>query len=240
MKHISLLALVVTLLTASFAIAPVLSNGFGGFAPEYFPVPQYDPPVQPAGYAFAIWGVIYTGLIAGSIYGLLLAAKDPDWQAMRPALAVSLGIGTLWIAAANASPPLATAMIVLMAAAAIHAMLLAGRSTPWFLVRPIALYAGWLTAASGVAIGVALGGYGLLSSQSAALVCLAAVLLVALIVQSRRPDEWAYPLAVIWALTGVSVDNATPLNLPIIALAGLGIAPLGARTVLSLMKGSRR
>ncbi|PID37278.1 MAG: hypothetical protein CSA70_12105 [Rhodobacterales bacterium] len=237
MKH-SPLALIVALLAVGFAISPIFSNGFGGFAPEYFPVLQIDPPVQPAGYAFSIWGVIFFALIASSLYGVLRAPDDPDWQAMRPALSVSLGLGVFWIAAANAAPPLATMMILLMAAGAVRAMLVAGEAKPWLLVRPIALYAGWLTAASGVAIGVLLGGYGVLSPQSAALLCLGLVLLTALIIQSRRPGEWAYPAAVIWALVGVLVDNLPGPNLPVIALTALGIALLGARIVLTLIKGA--
>ena len=52
-----------------FAASPFLSEGFNGFAPDQFPVPQDDPPVQPAGYAFSIWGVIYLWLIVGTGFG---------------------------------------------------------------------------------------------------------------------------------------------------------------------------
>ena len=230
------LALLVALLSVSFALSPLFSTGFNGFAPDQFPLPQVDPPVQPAGYAFAIWGVIYLGLIFSAGYGLVRGRFDPGWQAMRPALVVSLALGTFWIAAANASPVLATVMILLMAASAIRATLRAGPATPWLLVRPIALYAGWLTAASGVGMGVVLGGYGILSPQAAALVCLTLVLLTALTAQARRPQEWAYPGAIIWALIGVIIANASGPNLPVIFLSCLGIALLSVRTVLSLMK----
>ncbi|WP_323786360.1 hypothetical protein [Thalassovita sp.] len=230
------LPLLVAVLTVTFALSPLFSAGFNGFAAEQFPLPQVDPPVQPAGYAFSIWGVIYLGLIAGGLYGLLRAPDHPDWAAMRPALAVSLGVGTFWIAAANASPLLATGMILVMAASAIRAMLRSGSDTPWLLVRPIALYAGWLTAASGVGTGVVLGGYGILSAQSAAFLCLSAVLVVALAVQTRRPGEWAYPAAVVWALIGVIIANAGGPNLPVIFLSCLGVALLSVRILLTLMK----
>jgi len=42
----------------AFAISPFLVDGFNGFAPDQFPIPQIDPPAQPAGYAFSIWGLI--------------------------------------------------------------------------------------------------------------------------------------------------------------------------------------
>lgn len=220
----------------AFALSPLASTGFAGFTANQFPIPQIDPPVQPAGYAFSIWGVIYAWLILGAGYGVLRARDNADWQAMRPTLLVSLGVGIFWIAAANASPLLATAMILVMAATAIAAMLRAGRQNPAWQRRPVALYAGWLTAASGVAVGVLLGGYGVLDAQNAAIASLIAVSLVALHVQSRRPDEWGYPAAVIWALVGVIAANAAPLNLPVLGLALAGIAALALRGVQSFKK----
>lgn len=230
------LSIVVLVATLTFVLSPLASTGFNGFSYDQFPVLQIDPPVQPAGYAFSIWGVIYLWLIVSAGFGLLRAADDPDWEAMRPALAVSLLVGTFWIAAANVAPVLATAMIVVMAAAAITAMLRAGHRQSWLLARPIALYAGWLTAATGVAIGVVVGGYAIVPVQTAAILCLIGVLIVALAVQAARPREWAYPAAVIWALIGVAVANLSGPNWIIIALCGLGIAVLILRVFQSTKK----
>jgi hypothetical protein len=233
------LAAFVAIVTLTFVLSPLASTGFNGFSRDQFPVPQQNPPVQPAGYAFSIWGLIYLWLILGAGYGILRAANNPDWQAMRAPLALSLTLGTFWIAAANTAPVLATVMIVAMAAAAIIAMLRAGQDQPWLLVRPVALYAGWLTAATGVAIGVLLGGYGILPEQPAAILCLVAVLAVALVVQSFRPQEWAYPAAVVWALIGVLVANLPVANWSIIILAVAGNLALTLRTVQAVMKGIR-
>jgi hypothetical protein len=230
------LAIIVALAALAFVLSPFVTSGFRGFEPSQFPVTQVDPPVQPAGYAFAIWGVIYLWLLLGAGYGLWRAADDPDWQAMRPPLALSLGVGAFWLAAANASPLLATGMIVVMTASAIVAMLRAGQNNPWMQAGPVALYAGWLTAATGVAIGVVLGGYGILSAQAAALLCLTAVLLIALSVQSARPREWGYALAVIWALAGVIAANLHTGNWPVIALSVLGATGLAVRAVRLAMR----
>ena len=230
------LALVVLIATLTFIVSPLASTGFNGFSPDQFPVPQNNPPVQPAGYAFLIWGVIYLWLLISAGYGLWHAADLPDWLAMRLPLAISLIIGTFWIAAANAAPVLATVMIVAMAGAAISAMLKAGPGQRWLQARPVALYAGWLTAATGVGIGVVLGGYGIVPAQAAALICLTGVLAVALAVQSKRPREWAYPAAIIWALAGVVVANLPGLNWPVITLALVGIAALALRAVQSVLK----
>lgn len=231
-------AIVVLIATLAFVLSPLLTSGFNGFAPDQFPVPQDNPPVQPAGYAFAIWGIIYLWLIISAVFGVWRASNDPNWHAIRLPLAISLILGAFWIKAANDAPILATVMIVAMAATAIGAMLRAGNTQPWLQARPIALYAGWLTAATGVAIGVILAGYAILSAQAAAIICLGGVLLVALFVQSVRPREWAYPAAIIWALVGVIVANLPTPNVPVIALAALGIAALTLRAGQSLMKGA--
>jgi hypothetical protein len=220
------LAIAVVLLTIAFALSPFMTTGFAGYRPEQFPVVLEFWPVQPAGWAFGIWGVIYAWLILGAIWGLMNAPRDVHWNRMRPPLLISLCLGTFWIAAANAAPILATVMIFAMAASAVLAMLRAGKGTPVWQVRPVALYAGWLTAATGVGTGVVFGGYGVLSAQAAAVAMLVAVLVVALIVQSLRPAELAYPLAVIWALSGVISANASSENRPVIVLAAVGIVAL--------------
>ena len=40
----------------------------------------------PAGYAFAIWGVIYAWLVVSAVYGVIWRREAKDWEAMRPAL----------------------------------------------------------------------------------------------------------------------------------------------------------
>lgn len=235
-----LLAIAVALATAAFALSPFLTQEFAGFRPEQFPVVIEFWPVQPAGWAFGIWGVIYLWLLAGALWGWFQAPHDPDWQKMRLPLLVSLCLGIFWIAAANAAPILATVMIFAMAAGAIVAMLRAGDDARVWQVRPVALYAGWLTVASGVGTGVVLSGYGVMTAQSAALTMLALVMLVALWVQFRRPAEWAYPAAIIWGLCGVCAANLPSGNWPVIALSAIGVAALAAGFVLRGRAGKSR
>lgn len=219
-----------------FALSPLASDGFNGFKPDQFPVVQERWPVQPAGWAFSIWGLIYLWLIAGSAWGLWKASDNPDWQAMRMPLLISLFVGTFWIAAANASPTLATVMIIVMAVAAIIAFLHAGHGAPFWLVGPVGLYAGWLTAATGVAIAVLLSGYGIMSAGPAAILLILAVLAVALWVQSRRPAALTYSIAVGWALIGIVAVNWSAEYRHVALLAALGIAALAA---LYLSRGWR-
>lgn len=229
-----LFAVLVLLAAIAFAVSPTVSNGFGGYRPDQFPIPQADPPIQPAGWAFAIWGLIYAWLIAGSGFGAWKRADDADWQPMRPALLVSLALGAFWIETAHRTPIGATILIVAMLVPAITAFLRAGRRDRVWQVRPIALYAGWLTAATGASLGMVLGGYGVLGEQAAAILCLLGVTALALAVQAARPGEWAYPAGVVWALAGVIAANLSPANLPVLGVSGLAALLLAYRTAASL------
>lgn len=211
----------VLILAAAFAASPFLSSGFGGFYRESFPVQVGRWPAQPAGWAFSIWGLIYLGLILASGRAVLLPERTPEWRLVAWPLGISLLLGVFWIEAARYSPVLATAMILPMAAGAIIAMLRAGREWPQLL--PLGLYAGWLTAASGVAVSVVLTGYGLLSAGSAAILLLVAVLVTALAVAALRPAAWGYRAGVIWALIGVIAANVPANDWLVVAICGVGI-----------------
>lgn len=231
------MAILILLLTVAFALSPLASDRFSGFTAGQFPVMLEDWPIEPGGWAFSIWGVIYAWLIASAVFGLLRRRAAPDWAAMRPALAVSLGVGTFWIAAANASPPLATVMIVVMLIGAVMALVQAGPSDRVWLRWPLGLYAGWLTAATGVAAGVLLGGYGVTDATTAALIVLPFVLVMALVVGARCADAPTYHAAVAWALLGIAVDNAASGPRSVAGLALFGIALVLAGPLRRLTHG---
>ncbi|TRD20797.1 hypothetical protein [Palleronia caenipelagi] len=210
-------------LALAFALSPFLTDSFGGFAPDAFPVPQEDPPTQPAGYAFAIWGLIYLWLI---VHGAVGTRRDnPDWGATRLPLSLSLGVGVFWIPVANLSPIWATVLIWIMLGTALAALLRAGRSEPLLLDTPLGLYAGWLTAASSVSLGLLAGGWGLTGPVPAAILAILVALVVGLVILSRRPS-WGYTAALIWALVALVVQNLG--TSPLVA----GLSGLGALAVL--------
>ncbi|WP_167853546.1 hypothetical protein [Roseovarius aestuariivivens] len=211
----------------AFAASPFLSSGFNGFRPDQFPIPQVDVPVQPAGYAFSIWGVIYLWLLAGAAFGLLKRDAEPGWTAMRWPLIASLVVGAAWIPVAQTSPIWATVLIWVMLTTAVVALLRCGARDRGWLRTPVALYAGWLTAASCVALGLMLGGHGILSEQVAALAMIVLALGIAMVVQAARPDTPEYALTVIWALVGVIVANSGGPNWSVLGLAAAGAVMLG-------------
>jgi hypothetical protein len=214
----------------AFGVAPWLTPGFGGFDPAAFPVPQADPPVQPAGYAFAIWGVIYLWLFAHAAWGLFARPDDTGWDSPRWPLFGSLALGASWLAVALSAPVVATVQIWAMLLLALAALF---RTPPgrerWLLEAPLALYAGWLTAASFVALGFLLGGYGLMGERAAAVLCLIGAAAVGLVVQTRLGRAPLYGAALVWALIGVVVANAgSAPGIAVLAALGAAAAALAA------------
>ncbi len=228
MKPLPLLTLLFTL---SFVISPALTDPFSGFEADQLPIPQIDPPVQPAGYAFAIWGLIYGWLVVSAVFGLVRRADAPGWDHAREPLILSLAIGTPWLAIANASAIWATVGIIAMAVFAIAALLRSPAADRWWLRVPVAIYAGWLTAASFVSIGSTAAGYGLIWDQTGwAYAGITGAFLVAFAIQRRMPGAPEYGLTVIWALVGIVVAN----GLDQVWISGTAVAGIA---ILALVAG---
>ena len=233
------LAVLTFVATLAFAGSPFLSSGFNGFAADQFPVSQIDAPIQPAGYAFSIWGVIYLWLIAGTAFGLFARRDVQDWRMGRLPLFASAAVGSFWIAVAQASVIWATVMIWVMLGTALAALARAGKEDRWLQREPLGAYAGWLTAASCVSVGLMLAGYGITSETVAAYIGLALALGIAATMQKFRPDSLAYPAAVIWALSGVIAANLAPVDIGVAGLSGVGIIYLGLTAVRDARASNR-
>ena len=221
----TLTALVVFILAVLFALSPFVASDFGGFDPNQFPIPQIDPPVQPEGYAFAIWGVIYLWLIVGMGFGLWKRRDDALWHPMRTALVPSLAVGTIWLAVALKSPVWAAVLIWFMLISALIALFRSPIQDRWFAALPLGLYAGWLSAASCVSLGLLAAGYGYLDETTAALAALFLALVLTSAIQSRLGRAPSYGIGVIWALVAVVVHNVGA-NSTVAALATGGALAL--------------
>lgn len=227
-------AILIVVATTAFVMSPLISEPFTGFAPDQLPVMVENPPIVPAGYAFSIWGVIYLWLVLSAGFGLVKRDVDAEWDRGRWPLFISLGLGAAWIPVALTQPVAATVMIFLMLFSALWALVLSpSKDIPW-LRLPLGLYAGWLTAASFVALGTVAMGYGFASPLWTSFVALGAALALAvwLMLQIRVPT---YAFAVAWAAVGVTVANASSAP----ALAGVALG--GAAGLFWLMlKALRR
>ncbi|MAM62395.1 hypothetical protein [Maritimibacter sp. UBA3975] len=230
-------AILLFVAAVAFALGPFMVPGFGGFDPELYPNPQVDPPVQPAGYAFAIWGPIYIWLVASTAYGLFKRHDVADWDPMRLPLLISLVIGTAWLPVAMISPIWATILIFAMLIPAALAMHRAPKRDRWWAVAPVAFYTGWLTAASFASLGLTGAGFGLVLGEVGwALVCIPLALLTAFLIHAGRREEWVYFLSVIWALVAIAVKNWGDVW-SVTAAASVGIAILSWRLFTVMSRG---
>lgn len=209
---------VFVLAAAVFAVGASFLQATGalGLTPAEF-ASSGDSTVRAASYAFAIWGVIYAGLLLYAIYQLI-----PVWasdEVLRrfgwPSGMSMLAIG-FWLVAAGADWRWATVALIAFAAAilifpltsrSIHSQ---HRRDQLFILLPLALLAGWLTIATALNTITALTAQGLVAEQSAtawALAGIAATIAVTALVYVRSKNI-AYPLPVIWGLIAVYVAES--------------------------------
>ena len=234
---IQAVAYLAVILCLTFAGSTFVVPEFGGFDADQFPIPQNNPPVQPAGYAFAIWGVIYLWLLVGMGYGLWKRRSETGWHAMRAPLCVSLAIGTVWLPVAVTSPVWAAVLIWAMLLPALIALFRAPRHDTSWALGPVGLYAGWLSAASCVALGLVAAGYGYLSEDNAAFVFIFMALVLASAIQNQLKRAPSYGIAVIWALVAIVVANLG--SNPTVAALSAGGALALLRPVWQAWKAGR-
>ena len=122
-------------------------------------------------------------------------------------------------------PPVwATVLIWIMLATALWALRACTTSDRWLQQAPIAIYAGWLTAASVVALMLCLAGYDIgLGMTGWGWIGLALATGLAVTVQRLSPHAPEYGLTVIWALTGIIAANWGDWLFVLGAALGLGI-----------------
>ncbi|MER5172161.1 hypothetical protein [Thioclava kandeliae] len=222
-------AVLVLVAVVAFVVSPIWSPSFKGYDPTQFPNPVDAPAIQPAGWAFSIWSLIYLWLVAHALWGLLRHNDDAGWDRTRLPLLLSTGLGASWLVVATSMPWLATLQIWLMWALALWAMMRArDAGQPALCAGPIGLYTGWLTAASAVGTGVVLIGYNIGSEITVTLLmlCVVAAISLAIVLLARPPRTFA--IAVIWALIGVIAanwgDGVVMLPASIFALALAAVA----------------
>ena len=230
-------SILVLIAAIAFAISPVFTPGFGGYDPSQFPVAIENPPAQPAGYAFSIWGIIYLWLIVMAGFGAWKRRDVAGWDATRLPLLGSLAIGAVWLAVAFVSPIWATVLIWVMLAGALTALLRTPAADLWLLRAPLGLYAGWLTAASAVSLGILMPGYGIgpFGPEGWAIVALSIALAITVAMQRARPSQM-YGLAVCWALVAIYVQNGAAL----VGIFAIGAAVVVAALTLLRLKASQR
>lgn len=181
---------------------------------------RFDVYFVPAGYVFSIWGLIYLGLIAFTIFQALPSQKQnprlraTGWWVVLSSLANSTWI-FLWHYELFTLTLLAM-LVLLVSLVVIYLRLGTGkRPAPagetWAARLPFSIYLGWITVAT-VANATSLldylqwDGFGI-APEIWMGIMLAAVLAISVLMSFTRRDI-AFNLVILWALVGIAVKNA--------------------------------
>jgi len=175
----------------------------------------------PAGYVFAIWGLIYLLLIIFAIYQALPAQKtNPRLRRIGYLIVLSCVANIVWLFLWHYEvfPLTLLAMLVLLfCLIAIYIRLKTGVSRvstgeTWAVRLTFSIYLGWITVATAANITDVLdyikwNGWGI-SPVVWTMIVLAAVVVIAAAMSFTRRDI-AYQLVILWALAGIAIKQAT-------------------------------
>ena len=201
--------------------------------------------IIPANYAFAIWGLIYIGLIAFGIYQLQPTQREnPRLRHSGYLLAIACIAQCAWIYLflARLFPLSNLAMLgILIPLIVMYQRLGIGRERVsrqerWFIHLPISIYLGWISVASIVNVATGLyslnwDGWGIAPSVWTVVMMTTASVIAAVISIQRR--DTAYVLVIVWALVAIAIRQA---NTPLIMVTGwvLAIVLMGLNLVNEL------
>ncbi|HSK25817.1 MAG TPA: hypothetical protein VK894_02785 [Jiangellales bacterium] len=206
--------------------------------------------LTPAGYAFAIWGVIYLACLGLAVRQVLPAQRVREvhrrtgwWLALAFACSTAwvplFGAGLLWVAQ--------VVIVVLVVALAVALARLTGLAPlggagdRWLLAGPVSLYLGWASLASvagaattGVAYGAPAEG---IAPALIAVAVLAVVTGLGVWVVSTVVAAGGFAVAAAWALVAVAV--VTP-ETPVAVTAWVGAALLLGTLAVRVARSGHR
>ncbi len=207
--------------------------------------------ITPAGYAFAIWGLIFLGLLAFAIYQALPAQRtNPRFRAVGWWVVLNTLCNAIWSPLFNnerISIALIVILVMLFSVAIIEQRLLMGANVPtvapdldatlpespastaetWLARIPFSIYFGWLTVATILNVAVFLKSteFSLLglSEQTWAI----SILIVGLVVGAwifNRYRSVSYILVFAWAYAAIAAEQSAYSSIRIAAWVGVVVA----------------
>ena len=213
---------------------------------------NYPTLFTPAGYVFAIWGVIYLGLLAYMVYQALPSQRTNGrlravgWWYVLGNLA-----NTIWIFCWHWEQflPSVGLIVVLLASLIVSYLRLApARQVPglvsrgewWTTHLPFSVYLGWITVATVANISVYLVSIGFDGGFLSPAVWTVLLLLVAaalgVLMLRRWGDVW-YTAVLVWAFVGITVKQS---DTTLVAWTAAGLAAvLAVYAVLTWMRTRR-
>ena len=223
-------AFIITLAINSLANTTVFNGRTTGQVSDLYPTL-----VTPAGYVFAIWGIIYVLLLAFVIYQALPSQKDKPFQKQIGLIFIlSSLLNCVWLFLWQydfITESVIVMFALLASLIAIYLRLNIGKAKvslkEKLLVHlPFSVYLGWITIAAIANVASALvsanwGGFGLSPEIWAVTVLTVALVITLAVIVTRR--DIAYSLVIVWALGGIAVKQNTSQNVVTTAEIAIGV-----------------
>jgi len=174
---------------------------------------RYPTQITPAGYAFAIWSLIYLGCAAFSIYQILPSQRE-RFRAIRRAYILSCVANCAWLYFWSQEMIVVCLGVILVLLAALAYINVKLQKTEtggeyWLAKFPFGIYFGWVTAATLLNTMIALVYIGTPLGYSiylgTAFIFIAALLGVLVRI---KLTNYFYPVAIAWALTAIAVKQS--------------------------------
>lgn len=231
-----------------FILVPLVNFGVQAFTDSPF---DDDPEVliQPAGYAFAIWGPIFLGMLIYSFFQAKEERVESPHLDLATKAGISAGVASIvfvpisftdlqWLSWLNILWHLVS-LIILFRALSKQIALEEHSNIHWYYL-PTQLYLGWISAATAVATGLMLRDtFGLAFDQTVEvyLTVLIIMALIAVAIWITRQGGQFIGVTIVWALGGLIVENGNFVPILYACVAGMGLI-LGF-VLYSAIKGER-
>jgi hypothetical protein len=215
--------------------------------------------ITPASYAFAIWGLIYVGLIAYSLYQLLPAQRNhPAFAKVSWAVIGACLFQMAWLYVFLTYQFWLSVVFMLGILACLAYGYVQTRSVSptqkvrWLLQAPISIYFGWITVATVVNVAGAIyamaiptdrvetfsGVIGASNGGWLATVIMMGISTGLAAFVGLKYKDAAYPAVVLWALSAIAIRHASDL-LPL-ALIGVVLAILLGGVIARILTRQRQ
>ena len=176
---------------------------------------KYPTHITPAGFAFAIWGLIYLGMLAFSIYQAL-PSNAGKYRDVRRIYILSCVANGAWLYTWSQEMmivSLGIIVVLLISLALINIKLPVSETKGeyWLTKFPFGLYFGWVTAATILNATITLISLGIDFPETTTILIGAALMLIAAALGALvrwKLKNYFYPLAVAWALTAIAVKQS--------------------------------
>lgn len=191
--------------------------------------------ITPAGYVFAIWGVIYIGLIAYSIYQALPAQRtNPLFDRISWLYILSAMANCVWIFLWHYLYIVAAVPVMILLFVSllyINFELSTERTSPsrwqnWTTHLPFDIYLGWISLAMAANIAIALSSQGFTGGNIPeswwASLILSIIAIISAIMIYRRHNR-TYGLVIVWSIFGILIQYPSNTTLLITGILAISI-----------------